>query len=203
MRELKDRRDNKSGGNKKLTETIALLEMENEILISMSTYEKEVKGDKEYMTAYYPIAFQLYNNGGLTLVSKKYIQWAKALIVEINQHISMDKIWEKKKVIIRESKEHITSNERLFNSFQRAVFAKPALEAKVIRKCHTEIVTKVINARAGNVFQLFQMFFVGHYSKKKNVELRKTLQVQAKSKHQTKEAKKEEEIDADEDEYKD
>ena len=59
LRELKDKRDNKSGGNKKLTETIASLEMENEILISMTTYEKEIKEDKEYMTGYYPTAFCL------------------------------------------------------------------------------------------------------------------------------------------------
>ena len=101
MRDLKDKWDNKSGGNTKLTETIASLEMENNILISVNSYEKEIKEDKEYMTAYYPTAFVIYNNGGLALVSKKYIQWAKALVVEINQHISIDKIWEKKKVIIK------------------------------------------------------------------------------------------------------
>ena len=73
---------------------------------------------------------------------------------------------------------------------------------KTAEVCSSWNVTKVINARAGNVFQLFQMFFVGHYSKK-NVELHKTLQVQSKSKHQTKEVKKAEEIYTDEDEYED
>ena len=37
---------------------------------------------------------------------------------------------------------------------------------KTAEVCSSWNVTKVINARAGNVFQLFQMFFVGHYSKK-------------------------------------
>ena len=101
MRKLKDNWDNKSEGNHKLTETIASLEMENKILISMTTYEKEIKEDKEYTTAYYPTAFRLYNNGGLTLVSKKYIKWAKALVVEVNQHINIEKIRKKKNVIMK------------------------------------------------------------------------------------------------------
>ena len=101
LRELKDKRDNKSGGNKKLTETIVSLEMENEILISMTTYKKDIEEDKEYMTAYYPTAFRLYNNGGLTLVSKKYIKWAKALVVEVNQHVNIEKIWKKNNMIMK------------------------------------------------------------------------------------------------------
>ena len=52
---------------------------------------------------------------------------------------------------------------------------------KTAEVCSSWNVTKVINARAGNVFQLFQMFFVD----------------------QTKEVKKAEEIYTDEDEYED
>ena len=71
------------------------------IKLLLTTYEKEIKEDKQYMTAYYPTVFRLYNNGGLILVSKKYIEWAKALVVQAYQHINIEKIWQKKNVIMR------------------------------------------------------------------------------------------------------
>ena len=68
------------------------LQMEEDLLKKMSTSEDEVQADKEYMTKYYPPVDQMYNTGGLTLVSKSYLKWAKNLIIEINRNINLDMI---------------------------------------------------------------------------------------------------------------
>ena len=43
----------------------------------------------------------------------------------------------------------------------------------MIRRCETEVILKVIHARAGTIFHIFIERFIGHYSNKINVEFRK------------------------------
>ena len=124
----------------------------------MTTYEIEIKEDTENISDYYPNAFQLDSNGKITLVSKKYIKWAEALVVEVNQHISIEKDMAEEECDNEKIKKNITCNQILYNLFNKAGFAKYALEDKGIRKFHTEIVVQVINARAGNVVKYSYVF---------------------------------------------
>ena len=94
--------------------------------------------------------------------------------------MNINDIWRKKRTIISEAKNSITSNKNLYALFQRALLVQPEIDEEVIRRCYLEVVEKVINASAGTVFKLFHELFIGHYSKKINVEFRKNLQVQAK-----------------------
>ena len=86
--------------------------------------------------------------------------------------------------IISEHKDRILSNNNLYTLFQMALFVQPEIEEEIIRRCYFEVVEKVIHASAGTVFKLFRELLSGHYSKTINVEFRKNLQVQAKSKKQ-------------------
>ena len=97
-----------------------------------------------------------------------------------------------------EAKRLLVGDETLLGFFKEALFPKAVVDDKVVSRTHTEIVIKTINARAGSIFETFQDLFVGHYSKKVNVELRKTLQVQSKSKHQKTVVKIEKDEDEDE-----
>ena len=202
LRRSKEISETQSGKKDPLNNDIHTLECEIGILNSMITYEKDIIHDEEYMSTYYPTALQLYNKGGLTLVSKQFMNWASKLVISINQHINIDNIWQKKNIIMLEAKRIITGDETIYGSFKDALVKNAATNSKVARECHAAIVVKTIHARAGNIFKQFQELFVGHYSKKVNVELRKTLQVQTKSKHQKSVVKveKHEEEDEHEDE---
>ena len=116
---------------------------------------------------------------------------------ESNIHSSfwfnINDIWRKKRTIISEAKNSITSNKNLYALFQRALLVQPEIDEEVIRRCYLEVVEKVINASAGTVFKLFHELFIGHYSKKINVEFRKNLQVQAKTRKNKDRVKKKEE----------
>ena len=52
---------------------------------------------------------------------------------------------------------------------------------------------KVIHARSGKIFYIFIERFIGHYSKKINVEFRKSLQVTEKNKQKKAKVKTEKE----------
>ena len=53
----------------------------------------------------------------------------------------------------------------------------PKINEGVIRRYETEVILKVIHARAGTIFHIFIDRFIGDYSNKINVDFRKNLQV--------------------------
>ena len=67
------------------------------------------------------------------------------------------------------------------------------LTKRSLEGVNLEGVEKVIHASAGTVFKLFHELFIGHYSKKINVEFRENLQVEAKTKANKDRVKKKEE----------
>ena len=134
------------------------------------------------MTKYYPPVDQMYNRGGLTLVSKSFLKWAKNLIIEINRNINLDMIWKNKNDVMKEAVKSITNNKSLLQLFREALPIISATNEGVIRRCETEVILKVIHARAGTIFHIFIEQFIGHYSNKINVEFRKNLQVTEKNK---------------------
>ena len=148
----------------------------------MSTSKDEVQAEEEYMTKYYPPVDQMYNKGGLTLVSKSFLKWANNLIIEINRNINLNMIWKKKNDIMKEAVKCITNNKSLLQLFREALPIISTTNEGVIRKCETEVILKVIHARAGTIFHIFIERFIGHYSNKINVEFRKNLQVTEKNK---------------------
>ena len=109
-------------------------QMEEDLLKKMSTSEDEVQADKEYMTKYYPPVDQMYNRGGLTLVSKSYLKWAKNLIIEINRNINLDMIWKNKNDVMKEAVKSITNNKSLLQLFREALPKIPAINEGVIRR---------------------------------------------------------------------
>ena len=48
------------------------------------------------MSMYHPAVDQIYNEGGLTLVSKAFIGWSKLLVTTINLKINVENINRKK-----------------------------------------------------------------------------------------------------------
>ena len=170
-----------------------LLQVEENYLELMSTCKDEIKGDTEYMSKYYPIVDQIYNKGGLTLVSKRFLKWARALVVEINLNINLENIWKRKNDVMKDAFTNITRNKHLFALFNEALPTMPAKNEKVVRRCYTEVTVKAMHARAGTIFKLFFERYIGHYSDKINVEFRKTLQVTEKNKLQKSKVKTEKE----------
>ena len=53
---------------------IEMLSQEATLLEFMSTCREDVKMDTEYMSMYYPNVDQIYDEGGLTLVSKPFVK---------------------------------------------------------------------------------------------------------------------------------
>ena len=133
------------------------------------------------MSMYYPTVDQIYNEGGLTLVSKAFIEWAKILVTTINLKINVENINRKKKTIMKEAASEILGNRSLYGKFKKAMVKLPGIGETEISRCHFNIVKKTLNARAGSVFKWYHDRLIGHYSKKLNVEFRKVLQVKAKS----------------------
>ena len=137
--------------------------------------------------------------GGLTLVSKLFIPWAKALVVSVHHNINEDKIWQKKDCVMKDAVKVVSSNVGINRLFREGLATLPALDEDVVSKCHLKLVVKTINAIAGQVFKQFHEAFVGHYSKKLNVQFRKMLQVTSKS-SKNKDIVKTEQIKDDEEE---
>ena len=140
----------------------------------------------------------MYDRGGLALVSRPFLKWARALVIEINPNINIDKIWNRKNKIMKEAVTTITNSKTLYAMFKEALPTIPALDEKVVRRCYTEVTLKAIHARAGTIFKQFFDRFIGHYSDKINIEFRKTLQVTEKNKQQKGKVKKEKGNDDDE-----
>ena len=92
LQKWKTKINENQSNEEKLVEEISSFSKEHEILKSTSTCKEEVEGDAEYMSTYYPFVDQIYDKGGLTLVSKCFMKWAKALVIEINAHINIDQI---------------------------------------------------------------------------------------------------------------
>ena len=72
------------------------------------------------------------------------------------------------------------SNAGFYVLFKKATTLLPGIAEETLRKCHSEILNKTINARAGTIFKQFHDLFIGHYSKTLNVEFRKYLQCASK-----------------------
>ena len=81
----------------------------------------------------------------------------------------------------------IDGNKVLYEKFKVACKDIEGVTDDVMRKCHSALVRKVINARLGLTFLLFYEKYLGHYSKKGvQTEFRKELQVlmkHSKSEH--------------------
>ena len=76
-------------GRLKGSAKLALEELK--VIALMCTQEDVVKHDIEYMEMYYPGVDKIYNESRLTLVSKKFMEWAKVLVTAINLNISEQK----------------------------------------------------------------------------------------------------------------
>ena len=81
----------------KRVQKLSLKKKEDTLIKKMITSKDEVQADKEYMAKYYPPVDQMYNRGGLTLVSRSFLKWAKNLIIEINRNIKYRYHLEKEK----------------------------------------------------------------------------------------------------------
>ena len=88
------------------------------------------------MKNYYPVAEQLYNEGGLTLVSKQFIPWVKALVVAVNNNINEDKIWEKKARVMKEAVKIVSNSFGIKKLFREALVSVSAVDEDVVSKVH-------------------------------------------------------------------
>ena len=157
----------------------------------MSTYKEEVEEDVGYMGNYYEAVDQIYDKGGLTLVSNQYIKWARYIVSFVNEHINQIKILAKKNRVMGDAKNNIQGNVGLYKLFKKVTVAIPDMEETIVRLVHVKLVLKMMNARAGTIFKQFHDHFIGNYSKPFNVEFRKSLQVTTKKfKHSTDPKKK-------------
>ena len=114
----------------------------------MSTCKAKVQDDIEYMKKYYPDVNQIYDEGGLTLVSKSFLKWAKILVLAINRNINEGKIWDKQKMVLKSAVRIIINNVSLKYFFNKALVLLPEVDRNVISTCQYELVLKKINARA-------------------------------------------------------
>ena len=87
---------------------------ERKIIDAIVTCENEVLNDSEYMEKYYPIVDQMYNEGGLTLVAKDYLTWARQLIVPINMLVNKEKLKKKKDLAMKDAVRSIQGNINLY-----------------------------------------------------------------------------------------
>ena len=83
---------------------------------------------------------------------------------------------------MKEAVKSITNNKNLLQLFREALPIIHVTNEGVIRRCETEVILKVIHARAGTIFHIFIERFIGNYSNKINVEFRKNLQVTEQNK---------------------
>ena len=79
----------------------------------MSTCKVKVEHNSEYMDNYYPTVDQFLNEGGLTLVSKPFMKWAKVLFIAMNLNLNEGKIWRKKPNVIKDAVKIISNNPSL------------------------------------------------------------------------------------------
>ena len=78
----------------------------------------------------------------------------------------------------------ILKNATIFKCFMDSFQECTHINNEVYVRCHKEIVMKCIKSRAKTVFSFFHDRYLGHYSKRLNVEFRKSLQVTAKNSKQ-------------------
>ena len=110
------------------------------------------------------------------------MKWAQVLVTVINLHINETKIQQVKDEVMTNARNKILGNATIFKCFMNSFGEVTNIHKDVNVKCHKEIVMKCMRARAKTVFSLFHERYLGHYSKRLNVEFRKTLQVSAKNK---------------------
>ena len=155
---------------------------EKYILNLIGTSEEKVKDDVEFMENYYPVVDKIYNRGGLTLISKNFMKWAQVLVTAINLHINETKIQQVKDDVMNNARKMILNNATIFKCFINSFEEVTHIKNDVYVRCHKGIVMKCMKARAKTVFKFFNENYLGHYSKRLNVEFRKSLQVSAKNK---------------------
>ena len=83
-----------------------------------------------------------------------------------------------------EARRSTMNNATLYKKFKHLFSTLPNFREDILTRCHKELVLKSIKARVGTVFKLFHDHFIGHYSKRLNVEFRKILQITAKNSKQ-------------------
>ena len=148
------------------------------ILNAVGTCEEDIKDDEEYNVNYYPLVDKIYNIGKLTLISKEFIDWAIYLIVLVRLNINEGKILAEKCKVMENCYQILDGNKTLYEKFKLACRDIEGVTDNVVRKCHSALIRKVINARSGLTFLLFYEKYLGHYSKKGvQTEFRKELQV--------------------------
>ena len=118
-----------------------MLSQEATLLEFMSTCREDVKMDTEYMSMYYPNVDQIYDEGGLTLVSKPFVKWAKILVTEINLLVNEESILKGRETIMKETYTSIIENKSLYNMFEVQI-QLPGIEERAISRCHFNIVKK-------------------------------------------------------------
>ena len=152
--------------------------LELQILRLVATYKEEIKDDDEYCDEFYPLVDQIYNIGRLTLIAKPFIDWAIFLTVLVNLFINEERIISERTKVMENCYVGLLGNITLFQKFENACKNIKGVTEELMRKCHSAIVRKTINARSGLVFELFHEKYLGHYSKKGvQTELQKELQI--------------------------
>ena len=126
----------------------------------MSTSKEEVEGDIEYTENYCEAVDHIYDKGGLTLVSKQYIKWARSLVSLVNEHINQIKILARKNRVMADAKNNILGNTVVYKLFKEATAVIPGIEETIVRQVHVKLVLKTMNVRAGTIFKQFHDHFI-------------------------------------------
>ena len=95
-------------------------------------------------------------------------------------------------MVMKDARKKLLSNAGIYVLFKKETTLLPGIAEETLRKCHSELLNKTINARAGTIFKQFHDLFIGHYSKTLNVEFRKYLQCASKKAKHSSDATNEE-----------
>ncbi|KAL7534523.1 hypothetical protein ACHAWF_004856 [Thalassiosira exigua] len=109
--------------------------------------------DDEYLFECYDINMAVMNRGGLTLVDRKFFNWAKQVMSVVRQEYTVQRVGRDPKHSFAQKKRLVMSNRSLFNLF-RALFRKHSLGSDdSCDKVFKVILSKTIHARFGVVWK--------------------------------------------------
>jgi hypothetical protein len=146
----------------KLSKSKRALEGDDEIgatlklLEEMSAKASDVVRDNDYMLKYYSFCQRLINRGGLTLVSPRYANLGREIIVAIASNVSFDEFRRLGRDYVKVCRERVAKIEDqlipIFLNLSDNVALNKELRTKLFRK----IVRKTFNARMGAFFDFYK-----------------------------------------------
>lgn len=165
-----------------------------DLLEKMSVFHHEVINDELYMKNCYPIANEVMNKGGLTLVATNFIGFGRSLMTMVKK-LTVETVLQKGNRAIEDLVSDVLHSEklkRIFWSCCETSYSKEMSEntsTNTLQSLYTALTKKTIHAWAGMISRRFKELYTGRQAKN-TTKLPLRVELEASSKSTKKKAAK-------------